>query len=139
MQIGDQLTIDDGELEIRTSRASGPGGQHVNKTETRVTVRFDVANSPSLDEMTRAALLARLGRRLSVDGVLAVSRGSHRSQRRNRLAAEEELARLLAEALVDPKTRKATKVPRKAKRRRLDAKRRRSQVKAGRRAPRRDD
>jgi len=135
VEINPALVIPDAELEIRTSRSSGPGGQNVNKLETRVTVRFDVEGSPSLAEGERERIRERLGTRISRDGVLQVSSQRHRTQAANRDAAVARLAGLLADALEPEKERRATRVPKAAKRRRLEAKRRRGRLKEKRSAP----
>jgi ribosome-associated protein len=117
------------ELSWRFSRSSGPGGQGVNTTDSRVELSFDVARSPTLPAHLRARALARLHRRL-VDGVLTVVATEHRSQLRNRDAARERLHALLAAALApDPPARRPTRPTAGSRRRRLDAKARRSAVK----------
>lgn len=126
----DQHTrIDESELDFRTSRSSGPGGQHANKTETRVTALFDVEASPNLTDEQKARIRDRLSSRLTTEGVLQVSAESERSQRANREQAVDRLVELLQDALEVPKKRRPTRVPRKAKRRRLENKRRRGQKK----------
>ena len=97
--IGRGLAIPLDEFEIRASRASGPGGQHVNTSDTRVEVRFNVATSPSLPEAVRARLLERLGGRLSRAGIVRVVAQGHRSQLRNREAALARMGALLSRAL----------------------------------------
>jgi ribosome-associated protein len=117
------------ELTWRFSRSSGPGGQGVNTTDSRVELSFDVARSPTLPAHLRARALARLHRRL-VDGVLTVVATEHRSQLRNREAARERLAALLAAALApDPTPRRPTRPTAGSRRRRLDAKTRRGAIK----------
>jgi ribosome-associated protein len=117
------------ELTWRFSRSSGPGGQGVNTTDSRVELSFDVARSPSLPDHLRARAVARLHRRL-VDGVLTVVACEHRSQLRNRDAARERLDALLASALApDPPPRRPTRPTAGSRRRRLDAKARRGAVK----------
>ena len=117
------------ELSWRFSRSSGPGGQGVNTTDSRVELSFDVARSPTLPTHLRARVLARLHRRL-VDGVLTVVATEHRSQLRNRDAARERLHALLAAALApDPAPRRPTRPTAGSRRRRLDAKTRRGAIK----------
>jgi ribosome-associated protein len=137
IQVDDRLAIPDDELTFVTSRSGGPGGQNVNKLETRVTVRFDLA-SPSLDEARRSRLRERLATRISRAGVLQVTSQRHRTQAANRDAAQERLVELLREALADDPPRRPTRTPRAAKARRLQAKRLRSERKRSRAAPRTD-
>ena len=129
VEINPSLSLPDGELELRTSRSAGPGGQNVNKLETRVTVRFDVTGSPSLTDDQRRRIQERLGTRISKAGVLQVSSQRHRTQAANREAAVARLAGLLAEALEPEAERKPTRMPKAAKRRRLEEKRRRGRLK----------
>lgn len=133
LRITRRLLLPSSELVERFSRSSGPGGQSVNTTDSRVELSFDVAASPSLTEQMRERALQRLGHRLS-DGVLSVAASRERSQLANRRAARERLAGLLGEAIAPPPpARRATKPSRAAQRRRLDAKKRRSRVKQHRR------
>jgi ribosome-associated protein len=129
IRIDDTCTLDERELEFRTSRSAGPGGQHVNRTETRVEVVFDVVRSPSLNDRQRALVLQRLRSRIHLDGTLTVAAQDHRSQLRNREAAIERLAGLLADALhVDP-TRRPTKPTFASQKRRVEGKKQRSGTK----------
>ena len=121
------------ELAYRASRASGPGGQHVNTSSTRIEVVWNVAGSSALSEEERARLLARLGRRLDSTGHLRLVSGEFRSQLRNREAVTERLRTVVAGALAVPKRRKRTRLPAAAKAARLEAKRRRSALKRTRR------
>ena len=132
LEITPTLSIPDDELVERFVRASGAGGQNVNKVASAVELRFDVRNSPSLPEPLRERLLTRRDRRLTDEGVLVIDAQRFRTQDRNRQDARERLAAIIAAALVVPKKRVATKPSRAAKARRLDAKRERSQVKRGR-------
>jgi ribosome-associated protein len=126
LQITPSLQIPDSELAESFVRASGPGGQNVNKVASAVELRFDVANSPSLPDAMRARVLARRDRRLTADGVLVIQASRLRDQGRNREDARERLAEILRAALHVPKKRVTTKPTRASKERRLDAKRVRS-------------
>ena len=128
----DGLIIPADELVERFSRSSGPGGQSVNTTDSRVELSWDVVASAALSEPQRSRLLARLGGRLN-NGVLSVTASEHRAQLRNRVAARERLASLVAAALVPQRARRPTRPSRAARQARLDAKRRRGELKASRR------
>jgi ribosome-associated protein len=135
LQVSQRLQIPDVELRWRFSRSSGPGGQSVNTSDSRVELSFDVAGSPSLGPTARTRALERLSGRL-VDGVITVAAEEHRSQLRNRQAARERLAEVLREATAPPPPpRRPTKPSRAARQRRLDTKRRRGDTKALRRRP----
>ena len=129
------LRIPLGELVYRASRSSGPGGQHVNTTSTRVEVVWDIAASTAVTEEERARLLARLATRLDSSGRLRLVSGETRSQLRNRESVTERLRAVVAGALAVPKRRKRTRVPASVKAARLEAKRRRSDLKRTRRRP----
>jgi ribosome-associated protein len=126
-------TIPDAELEIRATRAGGPGGQHVNKVSTRIEVFWDVAKSPSLSSDLRNRLLSRLGSRIDSRGRMRVVAADSRSQTRNRDAAVERLRVLVADALRPRKVRKPTKPTAAARERRLTEKKRRQERKRERR------
>jgi ribosome-associated protein len=129
-----QLVIPAGELRERFSRSSGPGGQGVNTTDSRVELSFDVARSPSVPESLRERLVSRLDGRL-VDGVLTVAASAQRAQLANRMEARERLASMLrAAAEPPPPKRRPTRPTKGSKERRLSAKKRRGEVKRGRRA-----
>ncbi|MEV2274820.1 alternative ribosome rescue aminoacyl-tRNA hydrolase ArfB [Nocardiopsis sp. NPDC049922] len=129
------VTVPADALVWRFSRSSGPGGQHVNTSDTRVSLSLDVASCGALGTTRRERALERLGGRL-VDGVLTVSVQTHRSQARNRAEARERMAALLAEAMAPPtRKRRATRPSRASRQRRLDAKRRRGDVKRARSRP----
>lgn len=135
IRINDRLSIPPEEIVVETSTSGGPGGQHVNRVRTRVTLSFDVDASPALDDEQRERIRERLASRLTRSGVLQVRSERHRSQRMNREDAIEKFAALLAEALTPPVMRRRTRIPSTAKARRLEEKRRRSDVKQGRRKP----
>ncbi len=129
------VVVPESELGWRFSRSSGPGGQGVNTTDSRVELVWDVAASPSLSPVQRERALERLGGRL-VDGVLVVVASEHRSQRRNRDAARARLAALLADAVRPPaRARRPTRPSRRARQRRVDSEQQRSQTKRLRRPP----
>src|SRR5207248_9079108 len=124
IRIGSGIEIDERELEERFIRASGPGGQNVNKLSTAVQLRFDVRRSPSLPDGVRARLERLAGRRLTRDGVLVISAQRHRTQERNRQDALDRLIDLIRAAAVEPKPRRPTRPTLGARKRRLESKRR---------------
>jgi ribosome-associated protein len=128
IQIG-AIEIDERELEERFIRASGPGGQNVNKLSTAVQLRFDVRRSPSLPDGVRARLERLAGRRLTRDGVLVITAQTHRTQERNRQDALDRLIELVERAAVAPIPRRKTKPTRGSRERRLESKKRRSNIK----------
>jgi ribosome-associated protein len=134
LHVRGSVVVPESELQWRFSRSSGPGGQGVNTSDSRVELSFDVATTTALSSYLRARALERLGPRL-VDGVVTVSASEQRSQWQNRLAAERKLAELLAEAIAPPpRPRVATRPSASARRRRVDDKKRRGQIKKLRRA-----
>ncbi len=126
------ISIDSGELVESFTRASGPGGQHVNTTDSAVLLRFDVVASPGLPEAVKHRLAVLAGSRLTKEGVLTLRADTSRSQEMNRREVRERLFELIREATIVPKKRRATKPTKASQVRRVDAKKGRSQVKAGR-------
>jgi ribosome-associated protein len=139
IEITSWLRIDEDELTWKATRASGPGGQHVNKTSTAIELRFDVRNSPALPEDVKARLEVLAGSRLTLDGVLILFSQGSRSQEMNRQDAQERLVDLIRRATERPKPRRPTKPTYSSKLKRLDGKTRRAGVKSGRAKPRGDD
>ncbi len=128
LRVTETIAINDREIEERFVRASGPGGQHVNKVSTAVELRFDVRAS-SLPSDVKERLLAIAGQRATDDGVLIIDSREHRTQARNREAARERLSALIAQAARKPRRRKATKPGRGAREKRLESKKARGKVK----------
>jgi ribosome-associated protein len=137
IRITDTIAIEERELDERFVRASGPGGQNVNKVATAVELRFDVGAS-SLPADVKHRLIALAGSRLTADGVLLIDSREHRTQAQNREAARARLVALLQHAAKRPKVRRPTKPKRAAKEQRLESKRQRSEVKSMRRRSSRD-
>jgi len=130
--ISDKLSIPEWELTFSFSASGGPGGQHANRSATRATLFFDVANSPSLTESQRRRLMRRLSSRIDQDGILQVSAQDTRSQHRNRELAIERFQELVTGALKRRKRRRPTRPPGWANERRLEEKKRRGRLKRNR-------
>ena len=131
--INNRVTIPASELSYAASRSSGPGGQHANKTDSRIQVRWNVPASKAMSDYLKKRLLKVFGSRLTDDGDLLLAADSHRSQHRNRDEVNQRLAALVREALVPPKPRRKTKPSKASRQKRLDAKRRRADLKNQRR------
>lgn len=129
IQITPAIEINEREIQLEFIRASGPGGQKVNKVATAVQLRFDAANSPSLPDEVRRRLIRLAGKRMTEDGVLVIHARRFRSQGRNRRDAIDRLIALIRKASIQPKPRLKTKPSKASKERRLEAKRRRSRTK----------
>jgi ribosome-associated protein len=135
LQITPTLTIPDDELIFTFVRASGPGGQNVNKVATAAQLRFDVRNSPSLPAEVKERLARLAGVRMTLDGVLVIEARRYRTQEQNRLDARQRLVTLIQKALVRPKKRRPTRPSATAKAKRVDTKKRRGTIKRLRRVP----
>jgi ribosome-associated protein len=129
IRITGTLSIDDDEIDERFIRASGPGGQNVNKLSTAVQLRFDVRRSPSLRDDVRARLERLAGRRLTRDGILVITAQRHRTQERNRQDARDRLIELIRQASVAPVKRRRTKPTKASREQRLEGKKRRATIK----------
>jgi ribosome-associated protein len=140
LKITESIAIDESELDVQFMRASGPGGQNVNKVATAVQLRFDVANSPSLPQDVRERLIRLAGTRATDQGILVINARRYRTQERNRRDAINRLEALIRNAAQPPTTRRKTRPTEASRLRRLERKRRRSELKRLRRpVPRPDD
>jgi ribosome-associated protein len=133
LAVNESVSIPRTELDVRVSRSSGAGGQHVNKTSSRVEIFWNIVGSRAVSEEQRARLMEKLASRLTTEGSIRVVASDMRSQSRNRELAEERLAEMVRRALIVPRKRKATKPTRAAKEARLDSKKRHSTKKRDRR------
>ena len=130
IQVTDTISIDESELSESFVRASGPGGQNVNKVSSAVQLRFDVRHSPSLPNDVAVRLMRLAGKRLTKEGVIVIVAQQHRDQTRNRAEARERLFDLIRQVAVRPVPRRATKVPKAQKRKRIEGKKHRGHIKS---------
>lgn len=135
IQVTPSIAIDESEIEESFVRASGPGGQHVNKVSSAVQLKFDARRSKSLPDDVAVRLMKLAGSRLTLDGVIVIVAQSQRSQKRNREEALERLLEMIRAAAIRPEKRRPTKPTKASKERRLDAKVRRSSIKSARSKP----
>jgi ribosome-associated protein len=129
IRVTDHISLDDDELQESFVRASGPGGQNVNKVSSAVQLRFDVRRSPSLPNDVAIRLMRLAGKRMTKDGVIVITAQSHRTQERNREDARERLFGLIREAEVKPLARRATKPTKASQQKRVEGKKIRSNIK----------
>jgi ribosome-associated protein len=139
IRINNDLEIDESELDYEFARSSGPGGQNVNKVETKVTLKFAIETSRSLSDRQKTKIAEGLASRITKDGVLRVTSQRHRTREANRHAAIARFIELVDDALEERPPRKPTKVSRAARKRRIEGKKRRGQVKRLRKPPKIDD
>ncbi|HOD82043.1 MAG: Peptidyl-tRNA hydrolase ArfB [Planctomycetes bacterium ADurb.Bin126] len=135
IRVNDKISLDDSELHEEFVRASGPGGQNVNKVSTAVQLRFDAAGSPNLPPEVRDRLLRLAGKKATTEGVIVIDARRHRTRERNRQDAVDRLIALVAKAADIPRPRKATRPTAASRARRLESKRRRSRLKRLRGSP----
>ena len=129
IQVAPDIALDESELVESFVRSSGPGGQNVNKVSSAVQLRFDARRSPALPNDVAIRLMRIAGKRLTKDGVIVIAAQQHRQQERNRADARERLFEMIREAAIPPVPRRATKVPKSEKKKRLEGKQRRSEIK----------
>jgi ribosome-associated protein len=129
LEVTERVTIPREELSTRASRSGGAGGQHVNTSSTRIELLWNIEQTRALPESLRDGVLQRLRSRINADGFIRIVSSEHRSQLRNRQAAEERLAKLVRGALAVPRTRRKTAPTRASKEARLDSKKRRAEIK----------
>ncbi len=129
LHVKNGILIPDHELEITTSRAGGPGGQHVNKTDTRITVRWNVKNTQALNDIQKECVLQKLQAQLTNEGDLIVHNSASRSQLKNKEMALSQLAQIISKALIIPKKRMATTISKATKAARLEKKARHGAIK----------
>ena len=134
IEVTEAIALDEREIEERFVRASGPGGQNVNKVSSAVQLRFDARHSPSLPNEVAVRLMRLAGKRVTKEGVIVIIAQQHRTQERNREDARERLVDLIRQAAVRPKPRRPTKVPKAQRKERLESKKHRSGIKSLRRA-----